>query len=445
MGNTVEKYINYINRGGINKTITTMLIKEILDSECDIGAIKCFASKFNEECERNTYWLNTQNDVFGEFNGIEKIGGGSYNTFILNESRSLLVYSYIGRIADTNIYNFPLLCSNLKYVDTKKRLLLHTINGNYVLGSNGVYKMDRFNNNIYTYYQCDKDGEVVKESVVLRDKGLVKENSLDTDYIDSLSNIGRFRKNNEDRVLAVKHKLSDEFKLLAVADGVGGMAKGEYASSYTINSLYNWFNNLSLDDFNSLSGLNFKLKHKIKDINKHIYYYGIDNNCRLGTTLTCALVGKKMTTIVNVGDSRCYALSNKELRQLTDDDSLAYYLYKKGAMTKDEIRYYCRNNIISQSLGSEDINLSMQVIPNSSYDTLLLLTDGVTDCLSDSKIKMIANTANKDNILSNLIDEAVNKEQKIEPIVNLSNEEIHIPKAGKDNASGAILVKKIGK
>ena len=71
----------------------------------------------------------------------------------------------------------------------------------------------------------------------------------------------------------------------------------------------------------------------------------------------------------------------------------------------------------------------------------MLLTDGVTDCLSDDKIKLIANTSRKEYILKDIIDEAVNVEQVI-PNINLPESLISYPKPGKDNASGAILIKR---
>jgi serine/threonine protein phosphatase PrpC len=66
-----------------------------------------------------------------------------------------------------------------------------------------------------------------------------KSNNLKKDdcILDSLSNAGLVRDNNEDRVTTVVHPKNNKLKLLAVADGVGGYENGELASNFAIITL----------------------------------------------------------------------------------------------------------------------------------------------------------------------------------------------------------------
>ena len=259
----------------------------------------------------------------------------------------------------------------------------------------------------------------------------------------TLTDRGRIRSNNEDSVIAISHPLDASIKLLAVADGMGGYNNGEIASSFTIDQLATWFKSLSLKDLKNMNYLEKSLNKVVTSINLTLQTKIKETKMEMGTTLCCAIVTNKKTLIGNIGDSRCYLLKDSNLEQITEDDSLAYYWYKQNYLltTKDDIRFYKHNNQIFQGLGITDVELRTKVIDNNSYDKLLLLTDGVTDCLSDDRIKLIANTTRKEYILNRLIDEAVNKEQEI-PQINLPQHLINYPIPGKDNATGALLIKK---
>ena len=115
-----------------------------------------------------------------------------------------------------------------------------------------------------------------------------------------------------------------------------------------------------------------------------------------------------------------------------------------GKLTKEDIRYYKDNNIISQAIGvTNNVEAQIQVIDNSEYDTLLLLTYGVTDCLSDEKIKVIANTTRTNEILDKIIEEAVYTPQPMSTGITLPKSEIYYPAPGKDNTTAVIYTKKI--
>ena len=256
--------------------------------------------------------------------------------------------------------------------------------------------------------------------------------------LDSLSDAGLVRDNNEDSVTTVVHPNNQNLKLLAVADGVGGCEDGEVASNFAIMTLQKWFTNLSEDTINNSRYMSKSITEIIRFINNYLYIVkSYRNSC--GTTLTVAIINKRETIIASVGDSRAYIVKNNEIKQITRDDSLVWYYYEAGELKKDEIRFHRENCLITKYVGPDlDIDPEIIRLSNDSYDGLLLFTDGVTDCISDSKIEKIVNKSSKANLAKAIIKEAVyGKPPKRIP----KGKEFRVPVNGKDNASVAVYLK----
>ena len=265
----------------------------------------------------------------------------------------------------------------------------------------------------------------------------IKNITTNEEILDSLSDIGLNRSNNEDSVVTLIHPNNQNLKLLAVADGVGGRESGEVASNFTISVLEKWFYNLPEETINNTKKLSKYLTNIIKCINNCLY---VIKSYRTGcaTTLTCAVINERKTIIANVGDSRAYIVKENNLHQVTKDDSLVWNYFEQGELTKEEIRFHKARSLITKCIGS-DYNTKPDIIllDNSSYDGILLFTDGVTDCLSDSKIEKLV-TSKKQNLAQKISKEAVyGKPSKKIP----KGEAFSVPKNGKDNATVALYFK----
>ncbi len=265
-----------------------------------------------------------------------------------------------------------------------------------------------------------------------------KTNIFSNDILDSLSDTGLSRSNKEDCVITITHPDNPNLKLLAVADGVGGRTSGEVASNFAIIALERWFLKLSEEKIQNTKELSRKLNKMIRCINDCLYLLkSYHTGC--ATTLTCAVVNEEKTVIANVGDSRAYIVKKNTIKQITKDDSVVWYYYEHGDLTKEELRFHKQNTLITKCIGPDyGTKPNITILKNNSYDGLLLFTDGVTDCLSDSKIEKLIQRK-KENLAQIIIKEAVyGKPTKKVP----KGKDFYRPLNGKDNATVALYFKK---
>ena len=263
------------------------------------------------------------------------------------------------------------------------------------------------------------------------------------EILDTKTDIGLIREKNEDATLSITHPKNKNIKLLIVADGMGGKEHGDIAANYVIMYLHKWFIHKDIKLLNNNDKVVELLTKYIKTLNTNlIKKYGRD---KLGTTLTLALVNRNNTIIFNVGDSRCYIYKNRNLIQVTEDDSDVWMYHKFGGVKKDHLRFFSNNNVITACIGicNELCRVSTTIIDND-YDMIFLLTDGVTDMITDTKIKTLIRKTKKECLLKAIINEAVNVDQKLKIPLTLKRKytaNYIVPFKGRDNASGAIYIK----
>ena len=106
------------------------------------------------------------------------------------------------------------------------------------------------------------------------------------------------------------------------------------------------------------------------------------------------------------------------------------------------MRFHKKSNYITNSLGAdpEKFYINSYFIDNSSYDHLLLLSDGVTDCLSDNQIMAITKKTPRDKIAAALVDKANitnSHRQKTEDDAYYEN-----IWGGKDNTTAAVFTRR---
>lgn len=163
--------------------------------------------------------------------------------------------------------------------------------------------------------------------------------------------------------------------LLAVSDGMGGAEAGEIASYLVVESLRH-----DLMEPNDRPTGNL-VRHAVEHANNVVFDAAGKSPRRngMGATLTAALVRADRAYVAGVGDSRCYVIRGRRIRQVTRDQSLVESLVELGHITPEEAEISPHKNIILQALGTKrDIAVALTKIQLNRGDLLLLCSDGLT-------------------------------------------------------------------
>lgn len=239
----------------------------------------------------------------------------------------------------------------------------------------------------------------------------------------TLSDIGKTRKNNEDFIAVYDHhhhygieniNPDNQGKLFVLCDGMGGVPGGEVASRMACEMLMREYYTSDHSEFECADDPGYLMSVMIKDISRRIMIYGLKNTryYGMGTTLVSLLVKGNNSYINSVGDSRFYCYRGDELIQITEDQSLVWQLYKKGIITKEELRMHPENSIITYAVGAEIYltaeNVNRYSIDNREGDLFLICSDGLTDMVPERTICDILSSGNElDKKAENLLSEAL--------------------------------------
>ena len=191
------------------------------------------------------------------------------------------------------------------------------------------------------------------------------------------SDVGLVREGNEDSGYAGP-------RLLAVADGMGGHAAGEVASSATIEELVHIEN--AGTDGDPLDALGAA----VRAANDRIRAIVRDDPTRhgMGTTLTALLWTGDAIALAHIGDSRAYLLRDGELRRITHDHTFVQQLVDEGRITPDEATIHPARSMILRALqGDSDPEPDLERIEVRGGDRFLVCSDGLTGVVRDQTLR----------------------------------------------------------
>ncbi|NJK88920.1 MAG: cyclic nucleotide-binding domain-containing protein [Myxococcales bacterium] len=241
------------------------------------------------------------------------------------------------------------------------------------------------------------------------------------------TDVGRLRKHNEDAWL-----IDDRLQLYAVADGMGGHAAGEVASSQALKSvqesiakskdvLQRFVEDPSNDNRMAVT---FAVEHAIVSASASIHAMAQRDEKRrgMGTTLSMLLIVGRKAFMAHVGDSRIYLLRSGFLHQLSEDHSYLWEQVKKGVLSIEEAKRSPYSNVITRAVGITETvqvdTLVLDVLPN---DRFLACSDGLHGYLRDEQ-----------ELVRHL--EVPEVEGVADRLVDLANE-----RGGKDNITAVVL------
>jgi protein phosphatase len=271
-------------------------------------------------------------------------------------------------------------------------------------------------------------------------------------HLYASQDVGKKRKNQEDSVLILEHEENPKFKILAVADGMGGHAAGEVASSFVLERIAIWFNRLSPDFYEYPEQLQLVFTNELKKISKELYSYLGSSKKQLvgGTTFTGAIITENQTVIASVGDSRAYTAKDNQINLVTKDESVVWFELAKEKEKEskeltqediDNLRFAPKNNLILRCIGDKELNyIQSTLLDNNSYNQLLIFSDGITDILSSEDIKVICATTPPEQLAEVFVNYAIN--HGVSERLAGVDREIEIISPGKDNASAATYIRR---
>jgi serine/threonine protein phosphatase PrpC len=205
--------------------------------------------------------------------------------------------------------------------------------------------------------------------------------------------------------------------LLLVADGVGGGAGGEEASTQTLDTIvryvagssrfFGWLEERGLEDFRTsltfaVQWSHAALRDRTTDMSPEL--------AGMASTLTMALVIWPRAFVSQVGDSRCYHLRSPELTQVTTDQTVARQLIDQGLLPEEAAEQSPLSHVLSQAIGHRepDVWPVLSELELRAGDTLLLCTDGLMKHVPDAQIaELLSTTTSASEAASALVGAAL--------------------------------------
>lgn len=190
------------------------------------------------------------------------------------------------------------------------------------------------------------------------------------------SDVGHLREDNEDSGYASPH-------LLVVADGMGGAAAGEVASSVAVAAM------ATLDEdepggdvLETIGGTVTRIEDQLAGLVE------AEPGLRgMGTTLTAVLRDDTRLALVHVGDSRGYLLRAGKLERITRDHTLVQSLIDSGRISEHDASTHPQRNVLTRVLdGGHPTEADLSIREVKAGDRILLCSDGLTGVVSSETI-----------------------------------------------------------
>ena len=187
----------------------------------------------------------------------------------------------------------------------------------------------------------------------------------------------------------VHYSRFDHYRLLVVADGLGGHDGGDIASRTLVEIIVD-----QLDDIGLLTPSNARSRLRewfdacvaIFQARLHASNKPLDAH----TTVALALVDEHHLYALTVGDSRVYHVHEQQLWR-TRDHSVVQMLVDDGEIAESEMGSHPEQGKLYQSVGPiKQVKARVEVRPLTEGDLVLVASDGFWEGVSADEIRMFA-------------------------------------------------------
>lgn len=206
--------------------------------------------------------------------------------------------------------------------------------------------------------------------------------------------VGRFIKNRGEIDIRVQE--DDDFVtayglILAVADGIGGVAGGATASRLALTAFERQFYSVEKDQANMAVYMD-SIQSAAMRANETVLKAALGNDALAG--MGCTLAGICLTPqgyiVFNAGDSRVYRYRNGILKPLSKDDTLTAMAVAAGRMTLEEAEQADARHTLTNCLGSSTFELRIEPGPElREQDLILICSDGLHDLVAHEELESI--------------------------------------------------------
>ncbi|MEW5847865.1 MAG: Stp1/IreP family PP2C-type Ser/Thr phosphatase [Myxococcota bacterium] len=207
-----------------------------------------------------------------------------------------------------------------------------------------------------------------------------------------LTDVGMKRDHNEDSFL-----IREDLNLFVVADGMGGHAGGEMASSIAVKTIEEGVAQarpvidpaVTHDVAVEKSPVAKLISDCLRKACNNIFKKAQERRelQGMGTTTIGLLFHGRHAFIAHVGDSRAYLMRDGRILQLSEDHSLVNEQLRAGLITEAQAKQSRFKNIITRSVGfEEDVAVDIIAVEYKEGDCYLLCSDGLANLVRDEEI-----------------------------------------------------------
>lgn len=224
-----------------------------------------------------------------------------------------------------------------------------------------------------------------------------------------ITDVGRYRKNNEDAFLALtldgegvyrlgkfgEAPLTSQDYIFAVSDGMGGANAGEFASKIAVEKITRLFpQSFRVAASGFEVGFQDLLSQLFEEIHRELTYLGFcyEELRGMGATLSLCWVRPGWVYFAHVGDSRVYHLpKDGPIQQLTEDHTHVGWMFREGQITEREARSHAGRNALQQVLGgkTQQLHPHFGAVGIQPGDRFLICSDGLVEGLWDKGMDRI--------------------------------------------------------
>lgn len=213
------------------------------------------------------------------------------------------------------------------------------------------------------------------------------------------TDVGVVRELNEDRYLS-----DDEQRLWVVADGMGGMARGDWAAAQVVETMGELAISGTLEEaLNQVGGA-------IEEASELIARKSHETGQQMGSTVVSLLMRDNSFTVLWVGDSRAYLWREGKLHRLTRDHSQVQEMVDGGLLSEEEAKTHKLRNVLTRAVGISD-NFRIELVQDRVQpdDVFLLCSDGLYGVVEEDEIAQCLDEMDLDDAGDVLIEKCLER------------------------------------